>query len=83
MCAPTVAIWKHQARSTYARSSMSVTAAARPAEAKIADGMAAGGDCVAPVLFGPVPRDNQLACEKGMEALREFSNAKTIVFKHG
>jgi hypothetical protein len=40
---------------------------------------------VAPVLFGPVPRDNQFACEevKGMEALREFSNAKTIVFKHG
>jgi aldehyde dehydrogenase (NAD+) len=132
------------------------------AEAAIADGTPAGGFYVAPVLFGPVPRNNQLACEevfgpvlsimpfedeadgvrlanstdyglvagiwtrdggrqmrvakkmrcgqvfvngygagggielpfggvkksghgreKGFEAMREFSNAKTVVFKHG
>ena len=132
------------------------------AEAAIADGTPAGGFYVAPVLFGPVPRDNQLACEevfgpvlsviafedeadavrlanstdyglvagiwtrdggrqmrvakkmrcgqvfvngygagggielpfggvkksghgreKGFEAMREFTNAKTVVFKHG
>jgi aldehyde dehydrogenase (NAD+) len=132
------------------------------AQAQIADGVPAGGFYVAPILFGPVPRANQLACEevfgpvlsiipfedeadavklanstdyglvagiwtrdggrqmrvakkmrcgqvfvngygagggielpfggvkksghgreKGIEALREFSQAKTIVFKHG
>jgi aldehyde dehydrogenase (NAD+) len=132
------------------------------AKASIADGVPAGGFYVAPVLFGPVPRENQLACEevfgpvlsvipfedeadavrlangtdyglvagiwardggrqmrvakrmrcgqvfingygagggielpfggvkksghgreKGLEALHEFSNAKTLVFKHG
>jgi aldehyde dehydrogenase (NAD+) len=132
------------------------------ADAKIADGTPAGGFYVSPTLFGPVPRDNALACEevfgpvlsaipfedeadaialangtefglvagiwtgngarqmrvakamrcgqvfvngygagggielpfggvkksghgreKGLEALREFSHAKTIVFKHG
>ncbi len=132
------------------------------AEGRIADGVPAGGYYVAPVLFGPVPRENRLACEevfgpvlsaipfedeadavrlanstdyglvagiwtrdggrqmrvakkmrcgqvfvngygagggielpfggvkksghgreKGFEALREFSNAKTVVFKHG
>ena len=132
------------------------------AEGAIADGTPAGGFYVAPVLFGPVPRNNQLACEevfgpvlsiipfedeadgvrlanstdyglvagiwtrdggrqmrvakkmrcgqvfvngygagggielpfggvkksghgreKGFEAMREFSNAKTVVFKHG
>ncbi|HUF21831.1 MAG TPA: aldehyde dehydrogenase family protein [Burkholderiales bacterium] len=34
------------------------------AEGQIADGTPAGGYYVAPVLFGPVPRDNQLACEE-------------------
>jgi len=132
------------------------------AEGAIADGTPVGGFYVAPVLFGPVPRNNQLACEevfgpvlsiipfedeadgvrlanstdyglvagiwtrdggrqmrvakkmrcgqvfvngygagggielpfggvkksghgreKGFEAMREFSNAKTVVFKHG
>jgi len=132
------------------------------AQAQIAEGVPAGGFYVAPILFGPVPRANQLACEevfgpvlsiipfedeadavklanstdyglvagiwtrdggrqmrvarkmrcgqvfvngygagggielpfggvkksghgreKGIEALREFSQAKTIVFKHG
>jgi aldehyde dehydrogenase (NAD+) len=132
------------------------------AEAAVADGTPAGGFYVAPVLFGPVPRDNKLACEevfgpvlsvipfedeadgvrlanstdyglvagiwtrdggrqmrvakkmrcgqvfvngygagggielpfggvkksghgreKGFEAMREFTNAKTVVFKHG
>ena len=132
------------------------------AQAQVAEGVPAGGFYVAPVLFGPVPRANQLACEevfgpvlsiipfedeadaiklanstdyglvagiwtrdggrqmrvakkmrcgqvfvngygagggielpfggvkksghgreKGIEALREFSQAKTIVFKHG
>jgi aldehyde dehydrogenase (NAD+) len=132
------------------------------AQAQIADGVPGGGFYVTPVLFGPVPRANQLACEevfgpvlsvipfedeadavklanstdyglvagiwtrdgarqmrvakkmrcgqvfvngygagggielpfggvkksghgreKGIEALREFSQAKTIVFKHG
>ncbi|HEX4986617.1 MAG TPA: aldehyde dehydrogenase family protein [Burkholderiales bacterium] len=132
------------------------------AEAQVADGVPAGGYYVAPVLFGPVPRDDSLACdevfgpvlsiipfedeadavrlanstqyglvagiwtrdggrsmrvakkmrcgqvfvngygagggielpfggvkksghgrEKGMEALHEFSQTKTIVFKHG
>jgi len=132
------------------------------AEAAIAPGVPAGGFYVAPTLFGPVPRDNALACqevfgpvlsaipfedeadaihlandtefglvagiwsgngarqmrvakamrcgqvfvngygagggielpfggvkksghgrEKGLEALREFSQSKTIVFKHG
>ena len=132
------------------------------AQAQVAEGVPAGGFYVAPILFGPVPRANQLACEevfgpvlsiipfedeadavklanstdyglvagiwtrdggrqmrvakkmrcgqvfvngygagggielpfggvkksghgreKGMEALREFSQAKTIVFKHG
>ena len=132
------------------------------AQAQVAEGAPAGGFYVAPILFGPVPRANQLACEevfgpvlsiipfedeadavklsnstdyglvagiwtrdggrqmrvarkmrcgqvfvngygagggielpfggvkksghgreKGMEALREFSQAKTIVFKHG
>jgi aldehyde dehydrogenase (NAD+) len=132
------------------------------AKAELAQGVPAGGFYVAPVLFGPVPRDHPLACdevfgpvlsiipfhdeadavklanstqfglvagiwtcdgarqmrvakkmrcgqvfvngygagggielpfggvkksghgrEKGMEALREFSHTKTIVFKHG
>ena len=132
------------------------------AQAQVAEGVPAGGFYVAPILFGPVPRANQLACEevfgpvlsiipfedeadavklanstdyglvagiwtrdggrqmrvakkmrcgqvfvngygagggielpfggvkksghgreKGIEALREFSQAKTIVFKHG
>jgi len=132
------------------------------AQAQVTEGVPAGGFYVAPVLFGPVPRANQLACEevfgpvlsiipfedeadaiklanstdyglvagiwtrdggrqmrvarkmrcgqvfvngygagggielpfggvkksghgreKGIEALREFSQAKTIVFKHG
>ena len=132
------------------------------AQAQVAEGVPEGGFYVAPVLFGPVPRENQLACEevfgpvlsiipfedeadaiklanstdyglvagiwtrdggrqmrvarkmrcgqvfvngygagggielpfggvkksghgreKGIEALREFSQAKTIVFKHG
>ncbi len=132
------------------------------AQGQIADGVPAGGFYVAPILFGPVPRANPLACEevfgpvlsvlpfedetdavrlanstdyglvagiwtrdgvrqlrvakkmrcgqvfvnaygagggielpfggvkksghgreKGIEALREFSQAKTIVFKHG
>jgi len=34
------------------------------AEAQLADGVPAGGFYVAPVLFGPVPRDNALACEE-------------------
>jgi aldehyde dehydrogenase (NAD+) len=34
------------------------------AEGRIAEGTPAGGYYVAPVLFGPVPRDNQLACEE-------------------
>lgn len=34
------------------------------AQARIADGVPAGGYYVAPVLFGPVPRENQLACEE-------------------
>ena len=34
------------------------------AEAQLADGLPAGGFYVAPVLFGPVPRDNVLACEE-------------------
>ncbi|MEX0960073.1 MAG: aldehyde dehydrogenase family protein [Burkholderiales bacterium] len=34
------------------------------AEGKIADGTPAGGYYIAPVLFGPVPRDNNLACEE-------------------
>ena len=34
------------------------------AEAQLADGTPAGGFYVAPVLFGPVPRDNDLACEE-------------------
>ncbi len=34
------------------------------AEASIAEGVPAGGYYIAPVLFGPVPRDNQLACEE-------------------
>ncbi|MEO8004201.1 MAG: aldehyde dehydrogenase family protein [Betaproteobacteria bacterium] len=132
------------------------------AEAQLADGLPSGGYYVAPMLFGPVPRNNSLACdevfgpvlsiipfedeadaiklanatefglvagvwtrdgarqmrvakkmrcgqvfvngygagggielpfggvkksghgrEKGMEALKEFSHTKTIVFKHG
>jgi aldehyde dehydrogenase (NAD+) len=132
------------------------------AEAQLADGLPAGGYYIAPMLFGPVPRNNSLACdevfgpvlsiipfedeadaiklanatefglvagvwtrdgarqmrvakkmrcgqvfvngygagggielpfggvkksghgrEKGMEALKEFSHTKTIVFKHG
>ncbi|HVY06436.1 MAG TPA: aldehyde dehydrogenase family protein [Burkholderiales bacterium] len=132
------------------------------AEAQIAEGIPSGGYYVAPVLFGPVPRNNSLACdevfgpvlsiipfedeadavklanatefglvagvwtrdggrqmrvakkmrcgqvfvngygagggielpfggvkksghgrEKGLEALKEFSHTKTIVFKHG
>jgi aldehyde dehydrogenase (NAD+) len=132
------------------------------AEAQIAEGVPTGGFYVTPVLFGPVPRENELACEevfgpvlsaipfedetdavklangtdyglvagiwtrdggrqmrvakkmrcgqvfvngygagggielpfggvkksghgreKGLEALREFSHAKTVVFKHG
>jgi aldehyde dehydrogenase (NAD+) len=132
------------------------------AQAQVADGVPAGGFYVAPIMFGPVPRASQLACEevfgpvlsiipfedeadavklanstayglvagvwsrdggrqmrvakkmrcgqvfvngygagggielpfggvkksghgreKGIEALREFSQAKTIVFKHG
>ena len=32
------------------------------AEAQLADGVPAGGFYVAPVLFGPAPRDNSLAC---------------------
>ena len=34
------------------------------AEARIADGAPAGGYYVAPVLFGPVPRTNSLACDE-------------------
>jgi aldehyde dehydrogenase (NAD+) len=34
------------------------------AEAQLADGTPADGFYVAPVLFGPVPRDNDLACEE-------------------
>ena len=34
------------------------------AEAQIADGVPSGGFYVAPVLFGPVPRDNALACDE-------------------
>lgn len=34
------------------------------AEARIADGAPAGGYYVAPVLFGPVPRTNRLACDE-------------------
>ena len=34
------------------------------AEAQVADGTPPGGFYVAPVLFGPVPRDNALACEE-------------------
>jgi aldehyde dehydrogenase (NAD+) len=34
------------------------------AEGRIAEGVPAGGYYVAPVLFGPVPRDNRLACEE-------------------
>jgi aldehyde dehydrogenase (NAD+) len=34
------------------------------AEAQLADGTPGSGFYVAPVLFGPVPRDNQLACEE-------------------
>ena len=34
------------------------------AEGRIADGVPAGGYYVAPVLFGPVPRANRLACEE-------------------
>ncbi len=34
------------------------------AEAQLADGLPAGGFYVAPVLFGPVPRDNALACDE-------------------
>lgn len=34
------------------------------AEARLADGAPATGFYVAPVLFGPVPRDNPLACEE-------------------
>lgn len=34
------------------------------AEAQIAEGTPAGGYYVAPVLFGPVPRENRLACEE-------------------
>ena len=32
--------------------------------AQIADGVPSGGFYVAPVLFGPVPRDNALACDE-------------------
>ena len=34
------------------------------AEAQLADGRPAGGFYVAPVLFGPVPRNNALACDE-------------------
>ena len=34
------------------------------AEALLADGLPPGGFYVAPVLFGPVPRDNALACDE-------------------
>ena len=34
------------------------------AEAQLADGVPAGGFYVVPVLFGPVPRDNALACDE-------------------
>jgi aldehyde dehydrogenase (NAD+) len=34
------------------------------AQAQLADGLPAGGFYVAPVLFGPVPRDNSLACDE-------------------
>ena len=34
------------------------------AEAQVADGVPAGGFYVAPVLFGPVPRNNSLACDE-------------------
>ncbi len=34
------------------------------AEAQMADGVPAGGFYVAPVLFGPVPRNNSLACDE-------------------
>lgn len=34
------------------------------AQGKVADGVPSGGFYVAPTLFGPVPRDHQLACEE-------------------
>jgi len=34
------------------------------AEARMADGLPAGGFYAAPVLFGPVPTDHELACEE-------------------
>ena len=34
------------------------------AQAELAEGLPAGGFYVAPVLFGPVPRDNALACDE-------------------
>ena len=34
------------------------------AEAQLADGVPVGGFYVAPVLFGPVPRNNSLACDE-------------------
>ncbi|MGY6633148.1 MAG: aldehyde dehydrogenase family protein [Alkalilacustris sp.] len=34
------------------------------AEGRVADGAPAGGFYVAPTLFGPVPRDHELACEE-------------------
>ncbi len=34
------------------------------AEGRVADGVPAGGYYLAPVLFGPVPRENQLACDE-------------------
>jgi aldehyde dehydrogenase (NAD+) len=34
------------------------------AQGRIADGVPAGGYYVAPILFGPVPRDHRLACEE-------------------
>lgn len=34
------------------------------AQAQIAEGVPAGGYYVAPVLFGPVPRENSLACDE-------------------
>ena len=34
------------------------------AQGRVADGVPAGGFYVAPVLFGPVPRDHRLACQE-------------------
>ncbi len=36
----------------------------RLAEGRLAEGLSSGGYFVPPVLFGPVPRDNRLACQE-------------------